>query len=66
MPLQNGYEFHRQITIRALRDASADLNDLAFTLMEYPEHARVEALIEIQGMMRCLRVGLRNLEDKDG
>ncbi len=65
MPLQNGYEFHRQITIRALRDVSDELNDLAFLLMEYPEHARVEAMIEMQGMLRAIKVGLRNLEDND-
>ena len=65
MSTRNGHEFHRQITMRALRDASTELNDIAFLMMEYPENMRIEALIEMQGMLRALRVGIRNLEDND-
>jgi hypothetical protein len=30
--------------------------------MEYPDKVPVETLLEIQGMMRSLRAGLRDLE----
>lgn len=62
MTVSNGHEYHRQIAMKELRTEGAELIDLAFDLMEYPDRLDTDGLIEIKGILRALRHGLRDLE----
>ena len=66
MTVSNTHEYHRQIAMKELRTEGFELIAIAFDLMEYPDRLDTDCLIEIKGIWRALRHGLRELEANNG